>query len=117
MESLMCNCNVIHEDAVRKVKEQLSSGETLTGMAEMFKVLGDASRLGIIDALLHSELCTCDIAAVMGMSAPAVAHHLKILRQTRLVRWRKEGKVVYYALCDEHVGMLFRLCKTHGEEK
>ena len=71
----------------------------------------------IINALLLSELCACDIAAIMRMSQPAVAHHLKILRQTRLVKCRKVGKVVYYSLCDGHVGMLFDQCQTHVREE
>lgn len=116
-ESTWCSCSVIHEDAVRRVKEELAPAAALTEMAEMFKVLGDATRLRIVNALLLSELCACDIAAVMGMSAPAVAHHLKILRQTRLVKCRKDGKVVYYSLCDGHVGTLFDQCHTHVREE
>ncbi len=116
-EPVSCRCSVIHDDAVRMVKEELSPEPTLAMMAEMFKVLGDPTRLRIINALLLSELCTCDIAAVMNMSAPAVAHHLKVLRQTRLVKCRKEGKVVYYSLCDEHIGMLFDQCHTHAREE
>ncbi|MDD3886061.1 MAG: metalloregulator ArsR/SmtB family transcription factor [Victivallaceae bacterium] len=113
----MCSCQVIHEEAVERVRSVLAGEFELLEMAEMFKVLGDATRLKIINALLISELCVCDVAAVMGMSHPAVSHHLKILRQTRLVRCRKEGKIVYYALCDDHVGMLFDQCKKHvGEE-
>ncbi len=116
-ESLLCGCSVIHEETVLRVKEELAPEPVLMEMAEMFKVLGDATRLRIINALLLAELCTCDLAAVTGMSAPAVAHHLKILRQTRLVKCRKEGKVVYYSLCDGHVGMLFDQCHTHVREE
>ena len=116
-ESPLCGCNMIHEEVVRRVRNELSPGGMLTEMAEMFKVLGDATRLRIINALLLAELCTCDLAAVTGMSAPAVAHHLKILRQTRLVKCRKEGKIVYYSLCDGHVGMLFDQCHTHVREE
>ena len=116
-EPLLCGCSMIHEDAVRRVREELVPESTLAEMAEMFKVLGDATRLRIIHALLLSELCTCDIAAIAGMSAPAVAHHLKILRQTRLVKCRKDGKIVYYSLCDGHVGMLFDQCHTHVREE
>lgn len=113
----VCSGTVIHEDAVQAVTKQIDSELMLVRMAEMFKVLGDATRLGIINALLLSELCTCDIAAIVRMSQPAVAHHLKILRQTRLVKCRKEGKVVYYSLCDGHVGMLFHQCRTHVREE
>ena len=116
-ESPVCGCTVIHEDAVRLVRNGIPPDETLAGMAEMFKVLGDATRLKIVGALLLSELCACDIAAVLQMSQPAAAHHLKILRQGRLVKCRKAGKAVYYSLCDEHVGMLFDLCRTHMEEE
>ena len=116
-ETPVCSCTVIHEDAVQAVKKQLDSELMLARMAEMFKVLGDATRLGIINALLLSELCACDIAAIMRMSQPAVAPHLKILRQTRLVKCRKVGKVVYYSLCDGHVGMLFDQCQTHVREE
>lgn len=117
METLLCRCSVIHEEAVTRVKEELAPEPTLAEMAEMFKVLGDATRLRIINALLLSELCACDIAATMGMSPPAVAHHLKILRQARLVKCRKDGKVVYYSLCDGHVGTLFDQCRTHVREE
>lgn len=116
-ETPVCSCTVIHEDAVQAVKKQLDSELMLARMAEMFKVLGDATRLGIINALLLSELCACDIAAIMRMSQPAVAHHLKILRQTRLVSAARWEKWFIIRCATGHVGMLFDQCQTHVREE
>ncbi len=113
---MTCSCNIIHEEAVEKARASRCEEGVLFSMAELFKVLGDPTRLRIIEALIKADLCVCDVATVMHMSKPAVAHHLKILRQTRLVKCSKAGKIVTYSLCDEHVGALFEICRKHGEE-
>ena len=102
-----CECNIIHEDAIEKIKLGLSKDEEIDRTAELFKVLGDPTRLKIVNALMLSEICVCDLAKLLGMSQPAVSHHLKTLRQTRLVKYRRDGKTIFYKLDDEHVANVF----------
>ena len=112
-----CDCTVIHEDIVKKVKKRLLGEELLFELAELFKVFGDSTRVRIISALLHSPMCVCDIAVLLGMSKSAISHQLRVLRQTRLVKYRREGKVVFYSLDDNHVGAIFKQALAHIEEK
>ncbi|MDR1971913.1 MAG: metalloregulator ArsR/SmtB family transcription factor [Treponema sp.] len=109
-------CTVIHEDVVRAVKGKMPAEEDLLDLADLFKVFGDSTRVGIISALLHAELCVCDIAALLGMSKSAISHQLRTLRQTKLVKYRREGKVVFYSLDDEHVGGIFTQGLVHVRE-
>ncbi|MDR3365336.1 MAG: metalloregulator ArsR/SmtB family transcription factor [Clostridiales Family XIII bacterium] len=102
-----CGCNVIHEDTVARVRAGLTQDETLSATAELFKALADPTRLKIVNVLLLAEVCVCDIAATVDMSQPAVSHHLKALRAARLVKYRREGKTIYYSLDDEHVSNVF----------
>jgi DNA-binding transcriptional ArsR family regulator len=111
-----CDCNVIHEDVVNRVREKLPDEELLLSLADLFKVFGDSTRVRIISALLHSEMCVCDISALLGMSKSAISHQLKELRQTKLVKYRREGKVVYYSLDDGHVESIFRQGLVHVSE-
>jgi ArsR family transcriptional regulator len=104
---------VIHEDVIDVVRGGLSTDSELQKIAELFKVLNDPSRLKIINALILSEMCVCDIAALLDMTQPAISHHLKVLRQTQLVKYRRDGKIVYYALDDEHVENVFRQGMLH----
>ncbi|MDR3123665.1 MAG: metalloregulator ArsR/SmtB family transcription factor [Treponema sp.] len=101
------DCNVIHEEVVAAVREKMPGDETLLDLADLFKVFSDSTRVKILCALLRAEMCVCDIAALLGMSKSAISHQLRTLRQTRLVKYRREGKVVYYSLQDEHVGTIF----------
>jgi ArsR family transcriptional regulator len=112
-----CDCNVIHEDVINAVRKKLPNEELLFDLADLFKVFGDSTRIRIISALLHSEMCVCDIAVLLGMSKSAISHQLKELRQSKLVKYRREGKVVYYSLDDEHVETLFNQGLTHVSEK
>jgi ArsR family transcriptional regulator len=98
------------------VRDGLSDDRQLQKAAELFKVCADPSRLKIINALLLNEMCVCDVAALMDMTQPAVSHHLKVLRQTELVKYRREGKVVYYSLNDEHVVNIFYQSMLHVSE-
>lgn len=117
MEIERCFCTVVHEDVVEKVKDMMPEEERLYDVAELFKVLGDTTRIKIICALFESEMCVCDIAALLNMSQSAVSHQLRVLKAARLVKFRKEGKIVYYSLDDEHVKMIFDLGLSHvGEE-
>ncbi|MDR0998224.1 MAG: metalloregulator ArsR/SmtB family transcription factor [Treponema sp.] len=112
-----CDCNVIHEDVVNAVRKKLPREELLLDLADLFKVFGDSTRVKIISALLHSEMCVCDIAALLGMTKSAISHQLRELRQSKLVKYRRDGKVVYYSLDDQHVETLFNQGLTHVSEK
>jgi ArsR family transcriptional regulator len=116
-DDVLCNCNVIHEDVIKRVRNGLTGDAELQKTAELFKVLSDPSRLKIINALILSEMCVCDIAALTDMTQPAISHHLKVLRQTQLVKYRREGKVVYYSLDDEHVNNIFYQGLIHASEQ
>jgi DNA-binding transcriptional ArsR family regulator len=112
-----CNCNVIHEEVVNQVRKVMPDEEALLNLAELFKVFGDTTRVRIISALIHAEMCVCDIASLLGMTKSAISHQLRALRQTKLVKYRKEGKVVYYSLDDDHVATLFAQGLIHVCEK
>lgn len=112
-----CDCNVIHQDVVNAVKEKMPDEENLYDLAELFKVFGDTTRIKILYALFTSEMCVCDIAAVLGMTQSAISHQLRILKHARLVKYRKEGKVVYYSLDDDHIKQIFDQGLNHINEK
>ena len=105
------------EKKVRSVLGRLEKDYQLALMSELFQSFSDQTRLKIINALMISELCVRDLAEIAGMSLPAVCHHMRHLRQLRLVQHRREGKNVIYSLNDEHIGMLFDICRTHLAEK
>lgn len=113
----ICNCTVIHEDIVNKVKKVMPEEEKLYDLAELFKVFGDTTRIKILHALFESEMCVCDIAALLGMKQSAISHQLRVLKQAGLVKFRKEGKVVYYSLDDEHVKNIFEQGFVHINHK
>ncbi|ADL50793.1 ArsR/SmtB family transcription factor [Clostridium cellulovorans] len=112
-----CNCSIIHEDVVNKVKANMPQEEKLYDLADLFKVLGDSTRVRIICALFQAEMCVCDIAALLSMNQSAISHQLRVLKQARLVKYRKDGKVVYYSLEDEHVKRIFDQGLIHIDEK
>ena len=91
-----------HEDVVRRVLEQQPAEEYLYDLAELFKVFGDSTRIRILYALFESELCVNDIAQLLNLGQSAVSHQLKILKDAKLVRFRREGKIIFYALDDDH---------------
>jgi DNA-binding transcriptional ArsR family regulator len=107
---------VIHPEAVIAGKEMLPRSGELEGMESFFKVLGDATRLRILHALLAGELCVRDLGETVSMSVSAVSHQLSVLRSARLVRHRREGKVIYYSLNDDHVTALLESMRTHLAE-
>jgi DNA-binding transcriptional ArsR family regulator len=111
-----CDCSVIHEKVVASVRKQMPDDEALLNLADLFKVFSDSTRVKILCALLRAEMCVCDIAALLGMSKSAISHQLRTLRQTRLVKYRRDGKVVYYSLEDEHVGNIFDQGLVHVGE-
>jgi DNA-binding transcriptional ArsR family regulator len=108
-----CDCNTIHEDGVADVRKHMPEEEALLDLADLFKVFGDSTRVKIVCALLHSEMCVCDIAVLLGMTKSSISHQLRALRQTKLVKYRRDGKVVFYSLDDEHVGAIFATGLVH----
>lgn len=98
-----CEESQVHLDAVERVRGLLPPDETLYDLAELFKIFGDSTRVKILYALLEGELCVCDIAKLMEVTQSAVSHQLRVLKGSKLVKFRREGKTVYYALADEHV--------------
>lgn len=111
-----CGYNIIHEDVVNEVRERMLEGDTIRSLAEFFKVFGDPTRLNILYALSISEMCVCDLAALLSMSQSAISHQLKVLRQSRLIRFRRDGKVVYYSLDDGHIRQVFDQGLAHVNE-
>lgn len=101
------------EGGMSAVMSRLLDVDTVSHLAELFKMMADATRLQIISLLTGRELCVGDIASALGMSMSAVSHQLGLLRRARLVRWRREGKEVHYQLDDEHIEMLFRAGLEH----
>ncbi len=114
--SPVCCCTVIHQDVVNQVKEGLLSDSSFGEMAELFKCLSDPTRLKIVCALLAAEMCVCDIGALLEMSTPAISHHLKVLRQLKLVTFRRSGKIVYYTIADEHISPILSQALGHIKE-
>jgi DNA-binding transcriptional ArsR family regulator len=111
-----CDCKEIHEDIVSEVKSCMPEDEMLYDLAELFKVFGDTTRVKILYALFSNEMCVCDIANLLGMTHSAISHQLRVLKQARLVKFRKEGKVVYYSLDDNHISQIFDCGLNHIQE-
>jgi DNA-binding transcriptional ArsR family regulator len=111
-----CDCNVIHEDVVAKVRDKMPEEEILYDLAELFKVFGDSTRIKILWALEEDEMCVCDIAYLLNMTQSAISHQLRVLKQAHLVKNRREGKVVYYSLADDHVKLILDQGLIHTTE-
>lgn len=109
----ICKVGAAYKDALNDVKNRMTAQKHITGMSELFKVLGDTTRVSILSALSVSELCVCDIAALLRMSNSAISHQLRILKQTHFVKNRREGKVVYYRMADEHIMQLLDTALKH----
>lgn len=116
-EDLICDCEVIHGDIVNEVKKRMPHDEDIYDLSDFFKVLGDSTRMKIIWALDESEMCVCDIAVLLNMTKSAISHQLRSLRNADLVKFRKEGKTVYYSLKDEHVRDIYEKGMEHIKEK
>lgn len=111
-----CDCDVIHESVVKQVKEKMPDVEILYDLAELFKVFGDSTRIKILWALDEAEMCVCDIAVLLNMTQSAISHQLRVLKQAALVKNRREGKIVFYSLEDEHVKEIFEKGLEHIRE-
>lgn len=105
-----------HQDVVRRVLEKQPKEENLYDLAELFKVFGDSTRIRILYALVESELCVGDMAQILNLSQSAVSHQLKILKDAKLVKFRRDGKIIFYALDDDHVRNILSTGMEHVEE-
>lgn len=112
-----CDINLIHEEIVKKVLAKLPKEEFLTRVAETYKLFGDPTRVRILYALSLSEMCVCDLSALLEMSQSAISHQLRLLKAARLVSSRREGKVVYYSLDDDHVKLILNTGLVHIMEE
>lgn len=106
----------VHEDVVKRVLETQPEDEYLYDLAELFKVFGDTTRIKILYALLESKLCVGDIAQILGLSQSAVSHQLRILKDSKLVKFRRNGKIIFYSLDDDHVRNMISMGMEHVEE-
>ncbi|WP_425513872.1 ArsR/SmtB family transcription factor [Fusibacter paucivorans] len=115
-EAERCDCNVLHEDVVKKVKLKMPQYTDMNDLAELFKIFGDTTRINILSALFEEEMCVCDIAYLLNMTQSAISHQLRVLKQARIVKNRKDGKVVFYSLDDEHVKRIIDQGLIHVNE-
>lgn len=113
----VCSAHIKHDDDVNHVLKNMPESMVLENLSELFKVLGDVTRVRILWALSMQELCVCDLTAVMGMTQSAISHQLRLLKSAKLVRSRREGRSVYYSLADTHVSLLFSQGLEHVKEK
>ncbi len=112
----ICKTDILHLDAIERAKNSLPESSQIIDMSEIFKILGDPSRLKILLALAQEELCVCDIATLIRSSVSSVSHHLRLLKGLKLVKFRKEGKLVFYALADHHVESIVAQAMDHVTE-
>ena len=111
-----CEVHITHGDAIEKVRSQLPEEDVLYDLTELFRILGDSTRMRILYALFEAELCVCDIAELLGMTQSAISHQLRALKNVRLVRARREGKTVFYSLADAHVRAIIDQGLEHVRE-
>lgn len=110
---IFCDCNAIHKDKVEKTKKEMLKTKTIYDISNFFKILGEPTRIKILNALDNNEMCVCDIANVLNMTKSTISHQLNILRQNNIVKYKKNGKEVYYTLDDEHVKEVFEVALSH----
>ena len=111
-----CDYMHLHEKVIEQVQEEMPEEEILYDLAELFKVFGDSTRIKILYVLFQSEMCVCDIAQLLNMSQSAISHQLRVLKQAQLVKYRREGKTVFYSLADAHVNTILNQGLQHIEE-
>jgi len=112
----ICKEKIIHEENLEYVKHNIENEETVLDVADLFKVFADSTRLKILSALFLKELCVCDISSLLNMTISAISHQLKILRQAKLVKYKKVGKEVFYSLADNHVYQILNMALEHIKE-
>ena len=111
-----CDCDVIHEDVVKRVQAAMPDGRDFQDLAGLYKMFSDYTRVKILWALSCDQMCVCDLAVLLGMTKSAISHQLKLLRLSNLVKYEKQGKVVYYSLADSHVKDIFKKGFEHIKE-
>lgn len=111
-----CDIFCTHADIIKKVNEHMPDEEVLYDLAEFFKVFGDSTRIRILYVLFQSEMCVCDIAEILNMTQSAISHQLRVLKQMQLVRFRREGKTVFYSLSDGHIKTIINQGLEHIAE-
>ena len=109
----VCEVRCVHPESVRRGRDSLLPGTEYEALAATFQALADPTRVKIVYSLLNQELCTCDLAAIADISESAVSQHLRILRRLRLIKSRREGKVIYHSLDDDHIDTLLAVCLGH----
>lgn len=109
----VCDCNIIHHEAVCQALRQKPQDVQLEKLSELFKILGDPTRIRILWALDQNEMCVCDIANVLNMTKSSISHQLAVLREAGIVKYRRAGKEVYYMLDDEHITQLYEIGLMH----
>lgn len=112
-----CDCNCIHEEVIAAVRKDMPDDEVLLDVSDIFKVFSDSTRIKILCALMRAEMCVCDISVLLNMTKSSVSHQLRILKQADLVKYRKDGRVIYYSLADDHVKTIFNQGLEHAIEK
>ena len=114
-EDMRCETVEVHEELIKIVNEKMPDEEELYDLAELFKVFGDSTRIRILFVLLEAEVCVCDLAATLNMTQSAVSHQLRILKQSKLVKSRRDGKSIFYSLADGHVKTIIDQGREHIE--
>jgi DNA-binding transcriptional ArsR family regulator len=112
----VCEFECINEKTIKLVKSKMLVDETFQRIANDFKIISEPTRVKILYALSQKEICVCDLAGLLGMTASAISHQLRLLRERNLVKFRKEGKMAYYSLADEHVMQLIKMGSEHAQE-
>lgn len=115
-ESECCGFLHLHQETLQKVLGAMPAEEVLYDLAELFKVFGDSTRIKILYALFEAELCVCDISQLVGVSQTAISHQLRVLKNAKLVKYRREGKTVFYSLADDHVRRIIGQGMEHIQE-
>ena len=112
-----CDCYETHKDLIEKVTSHMPDEDDLYDLAELFKVFGDSTRIRILSVLFGEEMCVCDIAEALNMNQSAVSHQLRVLKNAKLIKNRKDGKQVFYSLADDHVSTILAMGLEHIEEQ
>lgn len=115
-EPVCCETVEVHEDLLRIVEQTMPEETELYDLAELFKVFGDSTRIRILFVLFEAEVCVCDLAKALNMTQSAISHQLRILKQNKLVKSRRDGKSIFYSLADEHVRTIIDQGREHIEE-
>lgn len=111
-----CEEMLLHTDLLKTVRTTLPADEKLFDLTELFKIFGDSTRMKILFVLFHAEVCTCDLAAALNMTASAVSHQLNSLKRAKLIKSRRDGKSVFYSLADDHVKTIIEMATEHLDE-